>query len=54
MKAITCTEYGSPDRPKITETPKPTPGDNEVLVKVLASCPNSGNLASATGVPLPG
>lgn len=40
MKAITYTEYGPPDVLKLTEVERPTPEDNEVLIRVLAASVN--------------
>jgi NADPH:quinone reductase-like Zn-dependent oxidoreductase len=37
MKAIVYTRYGSPDVLELQEVARPTPADNEVLVKVYAS-----------------
>ena len=41
MKASVLTKYGSPDFFEFKEVPKPTPGDDDVLVKVHASSINS-------------
>jgi NADPH:quinone reductase-like Zn-dependent oxidoreductase len=51
MKAIVCTKYGSLDVLSFEEAQKPTPGDDEVLVKVHASSVNYGNVALVKGEP---
>ena len=40
MKAIVYTQYGPPDVLQFTEVPKPTPADDEVLIKVRAASVN--------------
>jgi NADPH:quinone reductase-like Zn-dependent oxidoreductase len=51
MKAVVYTRYGSPDVLRFTDVEKPTPKDNEVLVKVQAVSLNGSDWEALRGKP---
>ncbi len=44
MKAAICTAYGAPEVLEIQEVPTPIPQNNEVLIKIMATAVNSGEV----------
>jgi NADPH:quinone reductase-like Zn-dependent oxidoreductase len=52
MKAIVCTRYGPPDVLQFTEVAKPSPTDNEVLIKLYAASVNPLDRYTMRGAPL--
>jgi NADPH:quinone reductase-like Zn-dependent oxidoreductase len=52
MKAIVYTQYGSPDVIQFKEVEKPTPGANEVLIKIHAASVNAADWHYLRGTPL--
>ena len=51
MKAIVCTNYGSPEDLQLREVTQPTPKEHEVLVKVRATAVNDYDWSLVRGKP---
>jgi NADPH:quinone reductase-like Zn-dependent oxidoreductase len=51
MKAITRSEYGTPDVLRYEEIERPVPGEHEVLVRVRAAAASTGDHHVVTGKP---
>jgi NADPH:quinone reductase-like Zn-dependent oxidoreductase len=52
MKAIVYHKYGSPDNLRLEEVEKPTPADDEVLIKIHATSLNASDWECLVGKPL--
>lgn len=51
MKAVSWTKYGSPDKLTLQEMPKPEPGPNDLLIKIMATSVNRTDCAMLRAKP---
>jgi NADPH:quinone reductase-like Zn-dependent oxidoreductase len=53
MRAVVCTRYGPPEVLELRDLPKPTPKENEVCIKILATAVTASDcIVRALAVPL--
>lgn len=52
MRAVVCEKYGQPSVLQLQEAQKPSPGENEVLVKIAATTINDWDWSMVRGKPL--
>lgn len=51
MKAVVFNEHGSPDVLRLEQVEKPTPRDNDVLIRVRATTVSTAGMALRKGDP---
>jgi NADPH:quinone reductase-like Zn-dependent oxidoreductase len=52
MQAVVATQYGGPEVLQVKQLPKPTPQDDEVLIRIRATSVTAAHTAMRTGRPL--
>jgi hypothetical protein len=51
MRAVVHREYGEPEALRVGEVVKPAPGDDDLLIRVVAACASIGDYHIITGKP---